>query len=65
MSSNRNVNHKGYFREPPNAIAFLIPCHRVIGKNGNLTGYRGGLALKETLLQMEGFLPKTRVQPLK
>lgn len=40
-----------------NPIAFLIPCHRVVGKNGNLTGYRGGLQLKRTLLQMEGALP--------
>lgn len=41
-----------------NPIPFLIPCHRVIGKDGNLTGYRGGLLLKENLLQLEGFLPK-------
>jgi|GEM_PF-2428738 len=41
-----------------NPIPFLIPCHRVIGKDGNLTGYRGGLLLKESLLQSEGFLPK-------
>ncbi|WP_206918824.1 methylated-DNA--[protein]-cysteine S-methyltransferase [Alicyclobacillus suci] len=41
-----------------NPIPFLIPCHRVIGKDGNLTGYRGGLLLKESLLQLEGFLPK-------
>lgn len=41
-----------------NPIPFLIPCHRVIGKDGNLTGYRGGVLLKESLLQLEGFLPK-------
>lgn len=33
-----------------NPMAFLIPCHRVIGKDGSLTGYRGGLRLKEMLL---------------
>lgn len=36
-----------------NPIAVLIPCHRVIGKNGKLTGYAGGLALKERLLEIE------------
>lgn len=38
-----------------NAFAIIVPCHRVIGKNGNLTGYAGGLACKEKLLQLEGF----------
>ena len=36
-----------------NPIPILIPCHRVIGKNGKLTGYRGGLELKEELLKLE------------
>ena len=36
-----------------NPIPILIPCHRVIGQNGRLTGYRGGFALKETLLKLE------------
>lgn len=36
-----------------NPIPILIPCHRVIGSNGLLTGYRGGLGLKEKLLAME------------
>lgn len=36
-----------------NPIPLIIPCHRVIGKNGSLTGYRGGLQLKETLLALE------------
>jgi len=36
-----------------NPIALIIPCHRVIGKNGSLTGYGGGLALKQTLLDFE------------
>jgi methylated-DNA-[protein]-cysteine S-methyltransferase len=38
-----------------NPFAVIVPCHRVIGKNGNLTGYAGGLASKEKLLQLEGF----------
>lgn len=37
-----------------NPIAIIIPCHRIIGANGSLTGYAGGLALKEKLLEHEG-----------
>lgn len=37
-----------------NPIPVFIPCHRVIGANGALTGYRGGLTLKKRLLDMEG-----------
>lgn len=37
-----------------NPIALIIPCHRVIGSNGSLTGYAGGLSLKEKLLKFEG-----------
>jgi methylated-DNA-[protein]-cysteine S-methyltransferase len=36
-----------------NPIAVLIPCHRVVGSNGKLTGYAGGLALKQRLLDLE------------
>lgn len=36
-----------------NPIALIVPCHRVIGKNGKLTGYAGGLALKAKLLMLE------------
>jgi methylated-DNA-[protein]-cysteine S-methyltransferase len=36
-----------------NPIAIVIPCHRVIGSNGKLTGYGGGLAIKEKLLELE------------
>ena len=36
-----------------NPISIFIPCHRVIGKSGALTGYAGGLEAKETLLNLE------------
>jgi methylated-DNA-[protein]-cysteine S-methyltransferase len=36
-----------------NPIAIVIPCHRVIGANGKLTGYGGGLPIKEKLLELE------------
>lgn len=36
-----------------NKIALVIPCHRVIGKNGKLTGYGGGLERKQWLLDHE------------
>lgn len=37
-----------------NPISIIIPCHRVIGSNGNLTGYAGGLDRKINLLVLEG-----------
>jgi methylated-DNA-[protein]-cysteine S-methyltransferase len=36
-----------------NPIAIIVPCHRVIGSNGKLTGYAGGLKFKEALLSLE------------
>ncbi|OCT11600.1 hypothetical protein A8709_07450 [Paenibacillus pectinilyticus] len=36
-----------------NPVLIVVPCHRVVGKNGALTGYRGGLANKERLLRLE------------
>ena len=40
------ANHK-------NPIPILIPCHRVVGADGSLTGYAGGLAMKKALLDLE------------
>lgn len=37
-----------------NPISIIIPCHRVIGRNGNLTGYAGGIDKKIKLLELEG-----------
>ena len=39
-----------------NPIAVIIPCHRVLGANGTLTGYAGGLDKKKSLLELEGIL---------
>ena len=39
-----------------NPISILIPCHRVIGTDGSLTGYAGGLDKKEYLLALEGVI---------
>ena len=36
-----------------NPISLIIPCHRVVGANGSLTGYAGGMDRKEWLLRME------------
>ncbi len=36
-----------------NSISLMIPCHRVVGANGNLTGYAGGIEKKIRLLEME------------
>ncbi|MGE0528146.1 MAG: methylated-DNA--[protein]-cysteine S-methyltransferase [Bdellovibrionales bacterium] len=37
-----------------NPIGILIPCHRVVGTTGNLTGFAGGIEIKRYLLQLEG-----------
>lgn len=42
-----------------NPVPVIVPCHRVIGSNGTLTGYGGGLDLKERLLRLEGALLDT------
>ena len=39
-----------------NPIPIVVPCHRVIGADGSLTGYAGGLDMKRTLLELEGVL---------
>jgi O-6-methylguanine DNA methyltransferase len=41
-----------------NPVPILIPCHRVIGAGGSLTGFGGGLEIKAALLRLEGALPR-------
>lgn len=48
-SASRAVGHAN----SKNPIALIVPCHRVIGANGTLTGYAGGLELKDKLLAWE------------
>ncbi len=36
-----------------NPLPIIVPCHRVIGKNGKMIGYRGGLSIKQQLLELE------------
>ena len=42
-----------------NPVSLAVPCHRVIGSDGSLTGYGGGLERKELLLRLEGAGPAT------
>ena len=41
-----------------NPVSLILPCHRVIGANGHLTGYAGGIERKRWLLEHEGVLPR-------
>ena len=40
-----------------NPVSIVVPCHRVVGANGSLTGFGGGLPRKQALLRLEGVLP--------
>lgn len=48
-----------------NPISIIIPCHRVVGSNGSLTGYAGGIDKKIKLLEIEGVDMKTLFIPTK
>jgi methylated-DNA-[protein]-cysteine S-methyltransferase len=61
----RQIGAPGAFRavglaNGHNPIGIIVPCHRVIGSNGSLTGYGGGLDKKRALLELE----KSRVSPI-
>jgi methylated-DNA-[protein]-cysteine S-methyltransferase len=47
-----------------NPILVIIPCHRIIGTNRQLTGYAGGLVRKEKLLELEGRAPMAKQSTL-
>lgn len=44
-----------------NALSIIVPCHRIIGANGDLVGYAGGLPAKKKLLELEGALMKNQL----
>ena len=50
---NRNASRAVGMANGRNPISIVVPCHRVIGANGSLTGYGGGLDRKRTLLDLE------------
>ncbi|MDD6034509.1 MAG: methylated-DNA--[protein]-cysteine S-methyltransferase [Oscillospiraceae bacterium] len=57
----RAIGHPGACRavggaNHRNPVSIILPCHRVIGSDKSLTGYGGGLAIKEFLLKLEGAL---------
>jgi len=47
-----------------NPIAVVVPCHRIVGADGSLTGYGAGLERKRALLELEGVLPAEGTLPL-
>ena len=61
----RRIGRPGAFRavgaaNGQNPISVIIPCHRVLGKNGDLTGYGGGLDVKRRLLELERWSNESR-----
>lgn len=61
----QSIGHPGAVRAAGgaigrNPISIIVPCHRVIGSTGALTGYAGGLARKTALLELEGALETSR-----
>ena len=50
----RYVGYALHANPEPGTAPGCIPCHRVVGSNGSLTGYAGGIAAKKKLLELEG-----------
>ena len=53
---NKNASRAVGRANATNPISIIVPCHRVIGTSGDLTGYAGGLEMKNRLLVLEGVL---------
>jgi len=54
LASERNTGPRAIGRaNGRNQISIIVPCHRVVGTNGSLTGYLGGIPIKQALLQHE------------
>lgn len=60
QAGNRRAARAAGLAMSRNRVPIIIPCHRVIGSDGSLHGYAGGLPLKRRLLEIEGALPKAR-----
>ena len=58
QAGNRRAARAAGLAMSRNRVPIIIPCHRVIGSDGSLHGYAGGLPLKRRLLEIEGALPK-------
>lgn len=61
MDLAKKLNNEGAIRavasaNGANALSIIVPCHRIIGSDGDLTGYAGGLNAKKKLLELEGSL---------
>lgn len=66
LELSKNLNNEKAIRavasaNGANAISIIIPCHRVIGSDGNLVGYAGGLNAKMNLLSLENSLNKSQL----
>ena len=46
-----------------NPVSLIVPCHRIVGADGSLTGYAGGVERKRALLRLEGALPLRADRP--
>ena len=58
-----SITHKETGKTYIGQISLIIPCHRVVGSDGQLTGYAGGTEKKAKLLELEGLvLPGERVR---
>lgn len=53
MTGNRKAARAVGLANNRNPLPIIIPCHRVIGKTGKMVGYRGGLSIKQQLLELE------------